>query len=310
MRMSLPTLLNMGVSGYSNVGVDIGGFWGDPLPDVLTRWHQIGAFNPIFRNHTTKGSADQEPWVHGPQHEAIRKKYIETRYRLMPYTYTAVEENTRTGVPVMRAMFLEFPEAGDNGEQFMFGKDFLIAPAVWEMLPEIEIELPAGTWYDYWSGAQHAGNKTINVKSTVAEMPVFVRGGAIIPRMPLVQHLDETPNGPLELHVYLPQAGGECAGSLYQDDGLSFAFKQGEANYLRLGFTCTAGADGVTVRTTRKGSFQPWWKQVQVVIHGAKAGGRVTAGNATTTANFDAAHAALTFTVPAEALQQEIRVSY
>src|SRR5206468_9270080 len=94
MRMSIANLLNMGISGYANVGNDIGGFQGSPRAEVLTRWHQLGTFNPIYRNHTTKGSADQEPWVHGAEHEAIRKKYIELRYRLMPYIYSAFEENT------------------------------------------------------------------------------------------------------------------------------------------------------------------------------------------------------------------------
>jgi alpha-glucosidase len=309
LRMSLPTLLNMGISGYANVGVDIGGFWGNPLPDVLTRWHQIGAFNPIFRNHTTKGSADQEPWVHGPEHEAIRKKYIELRYRLMPYTYTAFEENTRTGVPVMRAMFLEYPEAGGNDEQFMYGKDILVAPAVWEMLPEIEVELPKGKWYDYWTAAQFEGGKTIKVKSRVEEMPVFVRGGAIVPHMPVVQNLDEKPQGPLELHVYLPDAKQECSGDLYWDDGLSFAFRKGEANFLRLGFTCAMGADGVRIRTMHKGTFQPWWSQVRFVVHGAKPNASVEAGGNPVQATSDAQAGTLAFTVPVEALREEIRIA-
>jgi alpha-glucosidase len=303
----LPMLLNLGISGYSNIGDDIGGFWGSPLPDVLTRWHQIGAFNPIFRNHTEKGSADQEPWVHGPQHEAIRKRYIEARYRLMPYIYTATEENTQTGVPLMRAMFLEFPDAGDNGEQFMFGSDLLVAPAVWEMLPEIEIELPPGLWYDYWTGKPQAGGKNIKVKSRIEEMPVFARAGAIIPQMSLVQSMDEVPKGPLELHVYLPQPGGECRGNLYQDDGLSFAFREGAV--LRMSFGCKNTDSGTTFSSTRQGSFQPWWSEVQFIVHGAKAG-QVTAGASPMPSTFDAGRGILTFTVPAASLAQEIKVSY
>jgi alpha-glucosidase len=92
-------------------GEDIGGFAGDVGPELLTRWHQIGAFRPLFRNHAAKRTADQEPWVHGPEHTAIRRRAIEERYRLMPYLYTLAEEAARTGVPMMRPVWLEFPEA-------------------------------------------------------------------------------------------------------------------------------------------------------------------------------------------------------
>src|SRR5439155_14156182 len=86
--MSLPTLMSLGLSGYPLVGDDIGGFVGSPSPELLTRWIEVGAFNPIDRNHTNKGTLDQEPWVHGAEHEAIRRRYIETRYALLPYLYT------------------------------------------------------------------------------------------------------------------------------------------------------------------------------------------------------------------------------
>ena len=109
-RLATQQLLNLGLSGISFVGDDIGGFNASPPPDLLTRWIEIGAFNPLFRDHTTKGSLMQEVWVHGPEHEAIRRRYIETRYRLLPYIYTLAEESTRTGIPMMRPIFLEFPE--------------------------------------------------------------------------------------------------------------------------------------------------------------------------------------------------------
>jgi len=124
--MSTPMLLSMGISGYGMVGDDIGGFAGTPTADLLTRWIEAGAFNPIYRDHTAKGTGDQEPWVHGAKHEAIRKRFIEERYRLLPYIYTSVEEMTRTGIPLMRPLLLEYPQSpeffNDDGE-FMFGHD-------------------------------------------------------------------------------------------------------------------------------------------------------------------------------------------
>ena len=101
----------------------MGGFAGSPPADLLTRWFEVGAFNPIYRDHTAKDTADQEPWVSGTEQEAVRRRYIELRYKLLPYLYSGIEEATRTGIPLMRPLFLEYPEQtqfyGDN-------RDFLL----------------------------------------------------------------------------------------------------------------------------------------------------------------------------------------
>src|SRR5438128_11770356 len=96
-------LLSMGISGFPLIGDDIGGFAGSQPADLLTRWFEVGALNPIYRDHTAKGTADQQPWVHGPEHEAIRRRYMELRYQLMPYIYGSMEETTRTGIQIGRA---------------------------------------------------------------------------------------------------------------------------------------------------------------------------------------------------------------
>ena len=110
LRLGTQMLLNLGLSGISFVGDDVGGFGGSPPPDLLTRWIEVGAFKPLYRDHTTLGSLPQEVWVHGPEQEAIRRRYIETRYRLLPYIYTLAEEASRTGLPLARPIFLEFPD--------------------------------------------------------------------------------------------------------------------------------------------------------------------------------------------------------
>ena len=98
-------LLNLGLSGYALAGDDIGGFASSPPPDLLTRWYELGVFNPIYRDHAAKGTADHEPWASGPEQEAIRRRYIELRYQLLPYIYTGIEDMTRTGLPFMRPVF-------------------------------------------------------------------------------------------------------------------------------------------------------------------------------------------------------------
>jgi alpha-glucosidase len=273
LKMSTPMLLSMGISGYPLVGDDIGGFAGSPPADLLTRWFEVGAMNPIYRDHAAKGTADQEPWVHGPEHEAIRRKYIELRYELLPYLYTGIEEASRTGLPLMRPVFLEYPQAsgfyGDDRD-FLFGSDFFVAPVTTEMVDAEEISLPPGDWYDFWTNTRLSSKEKFSLRPRLDEMPLYVRAGAIVPMQPLVQHTGEKPNGPLELRVYLPAStpGNDCRGTLYQDDGHTFAYQKGEI--LRISYSCQVSNGSVTVTSsTEKNAFQPWWKSAKVTLYGA-----------------------------------------
>jgi alpha-glucosidase len=278
--MSTPMLLSMGISGYGLVGDDIGGFAGSPTPTLLTRWIEIGAFNPIYRDHTAKGTADQEPWVHGPEHTAIRKQFIEERYRLLPYIYTAVEEMSRTGIPLMRPLLLEYPQSpeffGDDSE-YLFGHDLFVSPVTTELQDEKVIQLPPGSWYDYWSGEKSSDRELKKLKPALNELPVFVRAGAIVPRQPLVQNTGETPNGALELRVY---PGPDCKGSLYQDDGHSLNYQNGE--FLRVNYTCQVGGAAIKVISAiEKDGYKPWWSAAELVVYGIdKAPKNVRVGDA------------------------------
>jgi alpha-glucosidase len=265
MRLSLTQLNNLGVSGYAFVGDDIGGFNGSSMPELLTRWMELGAFNPIYRNHAGKGTRNREPWVDGPEHEAIRKKYIEERYRLLPYVYTGMEEASRTGIPLMRPMYLEFPADPDlatNGEEFMFGRGLLVAPKVWPFVGGYEITLPKGDWIDYWTGERQVGGRKVKIDPPLDTLPVYVRAGTIIPEQPLIQNTDETPKGPLELKIY---PGPDCAGNLYMDDGNTFAYKKGE--FLRTQFTCENATGQTKVHIgASEGTYRPWFKDVRLTV--------------------------------------------
>ncbi|MGH9530603.1 MAG: TIM-barrel domain-containing protein [Terriglobales bacterium] len=296
LRLATQQLLNLGLSGISFVGDDIGGFNGSPPPDLLTRWIEIGAFNPMYRDHTTKGSLPQEVWVHGPQQEAIRRRYIETRYRLLPYIYTLAEESSRTGLPINRPVFLEFPEIfapSSRGfdhldTEFMLGPSLLIAPQPFaETLDDYAISFPTGSWYDFWTGLKAAtpppaptiveiakagpGAKfpePARIHPELAVLPVYVRGGSILPMQPLIQSTDEIPKGPLELRVY---PGPQCSGSLYLDDGHTFRYQHGD--FLRQSFSCQSDGDSVRVIFgAREGAYAPWWKTIEVVIYGWPSG--------------------------------------
>jgi alpha-glucosidase len=223
------------------VGADVGGFAGTPQPDLLTKWLEIGAFQPIDRDHTAKGTAYQEPWVSGVAQENIGRRYIEERYRLMPYLYTTTEEMSRTGVPIVRPIFVDFPDATpdkhpmdlDAPSEFLFGPDILVAPAPYpDELDDYFVQLPPVAWYDYWTGTklpplpkmssrdleQPSAKEEmarlmapLHVTPSVDALPVYVREGAILPIQPLTQSTKEIPQGPLTLRVYLPNT---AAGAL------------------------------------------------------------------------------------------------
>jgi len=266
--MSVPQIMNLGLSGYDMVGADVGGFAGSPPPDLLTRWYELGVFYPIYRDHAAKGTADHEPWASGPEQEAIRKRYIELRYRLLPFIYTAMEETSRTGVPLMEPIFLEYPEAQNlygEDHEFLFGRNFLVAPVVTEKVDALDVHLPPGDWYDFWTAQKHSSKDEISLHPALSEMPLYIRAGAIVAMQPVVQSTNEKPNGPLELRVY---AGDDCHGTLYEDDGHTFAYQKGD--FLRVNFTCKVSASELTVTSSvDKNAYQPWWSSTQLKIYGA-----------------------------------------
>src|SRR6202043_368974 len=165
LRLATQMVLNLGVSGISLVGADVGGFNGSPAPALLTRWVEQAAFSPLFRDHATKGSLPHELWNNGPEQEAIRRRYIETRYRLLPYIYSLADESSRTGLPLMRPVFLEFPDvfAGffDHLDtEFLLGPDLLIAPPPFaETLDYYAVSFPKDRpLYDFWTGLRMGGS--------------------------------------------------------------------------------------------------------------------------------------------------------
>jgi alpha-glucosidase len=289
LRLATQMVLNLGVSGISFAGADVGGFNGSPPAALLTRWVEVAAFSPLFRDHSSKGTLPQELWVHGPEQEAIRRHYVETRYHLLPYIYTLADEASRTGLPLMRPVFLEFPEifAGPSGfdhldTEFLLGPSLLVAPPPFaEMLDDYEVSFPSGAWYDFWTGEKVGAQPPAPSIADVAKagegakfpeprkihprletMPVYVRGGSILPMQPLVQNTEEMPKGPLELRVY---PGSQCSGSVYLDDGHTFAYQSGE--YLRQSFSCQSDDKGMRITFhARQGSYAPWWKFIEVVV--------------------------------------------
>ena len=328
LRLTTPMLENLGLSGFGMSGSDVGGFIGTPSPELLTKWTELATFQPIDRNHSEKGTAQREPWVHGPEQENIRRRYIEERYRLMPYLYTAVEEMSRTGLPVLRPLFLEFPEATadkhpldlDAGNEFLFGADFLVAPSPFpDKLDNYPVQFPPLDWYDYWTGERmerrEGGDKNtgpaampVVVHPTPDGVPVYVREGSIVPMQPLIQSTSEIPQGPLLLRVY---PGRECKGSLYLDDGKSLAYRHGE--FLRMQFTCAVQGNAVKLHIgPHQGSYQPWWSNLQVELYGLDSSLSYTVVSAqadSSTVVMDPAHHKVSVTIPDDGRGSDLEIS-
>ena len=223
---SIPTLLGLGLSGFPFVGGDIGGFAETPSAELYTRWLQAGVFYPFMRTHTTFGTPDQEPWSYGARHEAVNRRAIELRYELLPHLYQVMREASETGVPAMRPLFLEFPDDGQTyglDDQFLLGRDLLAAPVLREAVSERSVYLPAGDWYDYWTGRRVAGGRRLAVPVTIESIPLFVRAGSFLFRQPVVQHTGEMAGQPLLVTVY-PAPSSEA--TLTEDDGTSLAYRK------------------------------------------------------------------------------------
>ncbi len=311
LRLSISMLNNLGLSGFSYSGDDIGGYAGaGPSAELLTRWLEVGAFNPIFRDHEEKGKPAQEPWVYGPDYEAIARRYIEARYRLMPYIYALADENSSTGLPIMRPVFLEYPAVLSKGggpdassDQFMLGPDLLIAPPpVWESPNPYLARLPGPGWYDYWTGLAISGSAQLETPK-LERLAVYVRPGAILPKAPLVQSTQQTPQGALELEVY---PGADCKGRLYLDDGVSFAYRKGE--YLRQSLSCNATTPTLSLSFgAREGRFKPWWRRIEVVVHGVKAApARVSLAGQALSSQYDAPSQTLRLSMPDQSLAADL----
>ena len=322
LKLSVQQLLNLGLSGFAYSAADVGGFTGGPSADLLTKWFEVAAFTPVFRDHSAKNTPRAEPWVDGPEHLAIRRRYVEERYRLMPYLYGLAELNARSGDPIMRPVFYDYPAAAsascDQSMAWTLGGKLLVAGNPRPESPQAySICLPAGGWYDYWSGrpvqgqmqggdgpvqsasqatgAARTASLTLMETPTLDRMPVFVRAGTILPRQPLVQSTSERPQGPLELHVY---PGPDCAGDLYFDDGHSMGFASGD--YLRQHVSCRLSGDGrVTIDfAPREGRYAPWWTAMTVIVHDRVREGKATLSGRSQPARFDPANGTVAVTLP------------
>src|SRR5581483_10609124 len=254
LKTHIPIAINTALSGIPYWGTDIGGFvpTKEFTAELYLRWFQFGAFCPLFRCHGRNWTL-RLPWgwntgdpgpmeisryegaavpdaseLHNAQVEPICRKYLELRYRMLPYIYSAVRECTLTGAPIMRGLWLHYaddPNAVSRGDEYLWGRDLPVAPVVEEGATSRKIYLPRGVWYDFWTKERTEGGREITREVDLETIPLYVRAGAILPLGPVKQHTGEKSDEPLLITVY---PGDHGSFLLYEDDGKSFNYRKGE----------------------------------------------------------------------------------
>ena len=242
LKLAMPMLMNMGMSGISFCGTDVGGFTGNSNGELLCRWTQLGAFSPFFRNHCEVRAISQEPWSFGKKYEKIIKKYIELRYKFITHLYNLFYQASKTGIPVMRPLIMEFAEdeeCQNLSDQFMIGDSIMIAPVYQPDKDKRMLYLPEGKWFDFWTKEIYHGKKHIIIDAPLATMPILIKAGSIVPLNEKLNYIGEKEIESLELNIFLSEINNSGSYELYDDDGISYDYQNGIYNITKFDYKYT-----------------------------------------------------------------------
>ena len=250
--------LNIGMSGVGSWTHCMGGFeqYSPYDTELYTRWVQFGMFSPIAILFGMDHPYYHEPWHYGKEALANFIKYDSLRYTLIPYLYSSTYEMSKTGRPVMSALVLDY-QNDENvysiSDQYLFGKSMMVCPVTTKGALSRSIYLPGGEWFDYNTGQRYSGRQYFALLTPLDVLPIFVKGGAIIPSQPAMQYVDEKPVDLLTVDVY---PAGKSDFDLYEDDGLSLAYQKGEFAITKMESNLSAAQWSFTIASP-KGRFTP-----------------------------------------------------
>ena len=271
LAVTIQQILSWGLSGVNFTGADIGGFAKDCTPELFARWIELGAFYPFCRTHSCIRTKMQDPFQFGPEVEAISKKYIDLRCRLLPMIYSMFWENLETGLPLWRPLWMEFPDdhpCREVEEQFMFGEFLMTAPMLKEKAREKKVYLPAGDWLDFWEEKIYQGPGWHKLEAKLDRMPILVREGAII-----VSQADPGQKMPwpeLIIDVFPGAGEKETCFKLYEDDGVTEKYLQGEFSLRE--FRLAKSERGVIFSISKKeGAFPVPTRKAHTRIHNIRS---------------------------------------
>lgn len=251
LESSIPMLVNMGISGYSFVGGDVGGFLDNSNGELLIRWTQLGAFMPLFRNHSSKDTIMQEPWQFGEAVLSDVRAAIKMRYKLITYLYQCMRESHVHGDPAIRPLFYNTNEAETLNiqDQFYFGENLMVCPVYRPGQRKRLVYLPKGNWYNYHTDERLEGGRWIIAEAPLHQIPVFVKEGSLLPVDP-VRSFIKGPSKKLEIQIY---GGSSGETSLYFDDGMSFEFEKGMCSEMIISYE--VNEKEVTVNIETEGTY-------------------------------------------------------
>jgi alpha-glucosidase len=273
LSMSLPMATGLGLSGQPFIGADIPGFAGTPNPEMAVRWFQYGTLTPFSRCHAVIGEPDQYPWSFGAAVEKLVREALMLRYKLLPYLYAQFWASSETGAPIQRPLVFDFQHdatARETDDQYLLGASLLVAPVMQPGQVARSVYLPKGTWYDWYSGAAHAGESYVRADAPLERIPLFARGGAVIAcHAQALQSTAEHQAAELELHVFVPGEDGEFGSWLHEDDGTTKAHEKGA--FLRTAFATTRKGNDLRVQAsvTGQGYAEHQRRCFTLVFHGA-----------------------------------------
>ncbi len=275
LRDSVQMLLNLGLSGFPVCGADAGGFLDNATPELFIRWLQLAAFTPFFRGHSNIGTQPHEPWAFGPRFEAIARKIIQQRYQLLQLFYSLAAEAQTTGAPIMRPFLWHYPNdptAVGRGDQFLVGRDLLVAPILEQGSEARAVYLPNDAWYDLWSDARLTGGQHHLASVGLEQIPVFVRGGAILP------FLEEAPcSGMQDLSTVTLNVwpGVNDGFDWYEDDGVSQSHQAGDWHRRRMRLQRQSRRIGLEIGAS-SGTYPSRVRTWRVILHDVHRAARVT----------------------------------
>ncbi|MEM0172317.1 MAG: glycoside hydrolase family 31 protein, partial [Thermoproteota archaeon] len=236
--LQVPMLLSLGLSGIPFIGADVGGFAGNTEMELLIRWYQVSMFMPLFRNHTSIGTTDQEPWNFGYYALDVIREIIKLRYTFLPLMYTLIKESHDTGLPVVRPLLLEFQDDENTyciDDEFLLGSSILVAPIVKQGINRRLIYLPMGNWYDFWTNKEISGPRYIEYEVPLNKIPIFVKHGSVIPVQDSTEYIKDEDLSNLTLNIYISNERFNF--ELYEDDGHTFNYLSGDFKVTKVFFT-------------------------------------------------------------------------
>jgi alpha-glucosidase (family GH31 glycosyl hydrolase) len=258
--------LNVGLSGVGSWAHGMGGFEHQADPELYIRWVQFGMFSPIALVFGMDHPGYKEPLKYGE--DALRnfKKYDLLRYRLFPYLYTSMHQQYQTGLPMLRALVLNY-QGDENvyeiGDQYLFGDNLMVAPVTTKGAITRSVYLPEGTWFNYWTGEKYGGKSYHHVVAPLDTIPLFVKAGSIIPMQPEMAYSGEKPVNVITLDVF---PYGESKYELYEDDNLSAAYKKGD--FALTTINASLKPTGFTLKVNKPaGNFKPGKHKYLAKVH-------------------------------------------